>query len=108
MSDRSSSSPQRSPHLNPVESAENNEKGGEMDWVAGGREAVARQENEADLNWTQADLNWTQAAVSVHVTNSKDADADVETLANSDTQFQENTRAAGEAADFFSFIRFQL
>ena len=108
MSDRSSSSPQRSPHLNPVESARNNEKGGEMDWVAGGREAVAWQENEVDLNWTQADLNWTQAAVSVHVTNSKDTDTDVETLANSDTQFQENTRAAGEAADFFSLIRFQL
>jgi hypothetical protein len=79
-----------------------------MDWVAGGKEAVAWQENEVDLNRTQADLNWTQAAVSVHVTNSKDADADVETLANSDTQFQENTRAAGEAANFSSLIRFEL
>ena len=72
-----------------------------MDWVAGGREAVAWQENEVDLSWTQA-------AVSVNVTNSKNTDTDVETLANSDTQFQENTQAAGEAADFFSLIRFQL
>lgn len=99
MSDSSSSSPQRSPHLNPVESARNKEKGGEVDWVAGGREAVAWQENEVDLSWTQA-------AVSVNVTNSKNTDTDVETLANSDTQFQENTQAAGEAADFSSLIRF--
>ena len=93
MSDSSSSSPQRSPNLNPVESSRSKEKGGETDLVAGGRETVAWQENEVDLNWTQA-------AVSVHVTNSKNTDTDVETLPNSDTRLQENTRAAGETADF--------